>query len=247
MNLCLIVLKGVKFTAKFYSILTTMPTSLTYEEIPATSTPLYSIICLHGLGADGDDFKGMVPQLNIDHKQHINFIFPNAPMQAVTINDGVQMRSWYDILKAPLNAKVAVGDIYQSSMLLAQIIQGEIDKGIKADKILLVGFSQGGVIALHTGLRFSQKLAGIIALSTHLPTTEQLKTERAMSNHNTPIFMAHGTMDLVIYAPIAKDAFNRLKAMGYPISWHEYPMQHSLCLEEMIDIAHFIQRVLKLG
>lgn len=220
-----------------------MTTTLSCVEIPATSTPRYCIIWLHGLGADGHDFEGIVPELNIDHIEHIKFIFPNAPIQAVTINGGMQMRSWYDILEASLDREVAVDDIYQSSALLQQIIQGEIDKGIKSENILLTGFSQGGVIALHTALRYPQKLAGIMALSTYMPTTEQLKTERAPANNTTPIFMAHGTMDPVVYPQIAKESFHRLKAMDYPISWHEYPMQHSLCLEEITDISHFINQV----
>ena len=220
-----------------------MTTTLTCVKIPATSTPLYSIIWLHGLGADGHDFESIVPELRIDKPENINFIFPNAPVQAVTINGGMKMRSWYDILEASLDRKVAVEDIYQSSALLVDVIQGEIDKGIRAENILLAGFSQGGVIALHTGLRFPQKLAGIMALSTYLPTTEQLISERSPSNNETPIFMAHGTMDPVVYPQIAKESFNRLKSLDYPISWHEYSMQHSLCLEEITDISHFINRV----
>ncbi|NOR80634.1 MAG: alpha/beta hydrolase fold domain-containing protein [Methyloprofundus sp.] len=221
-----------------------MTAMLTCVEIPAPSTPLYSIIWLHGLGADGHDFESIVPELSVNKMEHINFIFPNAPIQAVTINSGMQMRSWYDILDASLDREVAVDDIYQSSALLAQLIQTEIDNGIKAENILLAGFSQGGVIALHTGLRYPHKLAGILALSTYMPTTEQLKTERATANNEAPIFMAHGTMDPVVYPQIAKEAFNRLKAMNYPISWHEYPMQHSLCLEEINNISAFINRVL---
>ncbi|RLA25152.1 MAG: carboxylesterase [Gammaproteobacteria bacterium] len=221
-----------------------MPAKLTCVEIPATAAPLYSIIWLHGLGADGHDFESIVPELSLNKAEHINFIFPNAPVQAVTINGGMQMRSWYDILEASLDRKVAVDDIYQSSALLDDIIQVEIDKGIKPKNILLAGFSQGGVIALHAGLRYPQKLAGIIALSTYMPTTEQLKTERAVCNNEIPIFIAQGTMDPVVNPQIAKDSFSRLKAMGYPISWHEYPMQHALCLEEITDISAFINRVL---
>ncbi|GAW87538.1 phospholipase/carboxylesterase [Bathymodiolus platifrons methanotrophic gill symbiont] len=221
-----------------------MTSPLSCVEIPATSNPKYSVIWLHGLGADGHDFESIVPELRLNNAAHINFIFPNAPVQAVTINGGMQMRSWYDILEASLDREVAVDDIYQSSALLDQIIQQQIDKGIKAENILLAGFSQGGVIALHTGLRYPQKLAGIMALSTYMPTTEQLKTERATANNEIPVFMAHGTMDPVVYPQIAKDSFNRLQAMNYPISWHEYPMQHSLCIEEITDISAFINRVL---
>jgi len=220
-----------------------MTSLLTCVEIPATSIPLYSVIWLHGLGADGHNFESIVPELTLNHAEQINFIFPNAPIQAVTINGGMRMPSWYDILDASLDREVAIEDIYISSAQIEQLIQREIDKGIKAENILLAGFSQGGVIALHIGLRYPQKLAGIMALSTYLPTTEQLKTERAAVNNGTPIFMAHGTMDPVVHLPIAKQAFNDLKAMNYPISWHEYPMQHSLCMEEIIDISGFINKI----
>lgn len=220
-----------------------MTSPLTCVEIPATSSPQYSIIWLHGLGADGHDFESIVPELSLNNMEHINFIFPNAPVQAVTINGGMQMRSWYDILEASLDRAVAIDDIYQSSALLDQLIQQQIDQGIKAENILLAGFSQGGVIALHTGLRYPQKLAGIMALSTYMPTTEQLTTERSEENNATAIFMAHGTMDPIVYPQIAKDSFSRLKSMSYPISWHEYPMQHSFCLEEINDISAFINRV----
>ncbi len=220
-----------------------MTSLLSCIEIRATSEPRYSIIWLHGLGADGHDFESVVPELRIDKIAHINFIFPNAPIQPVTINGGMEMRSWYDIVDITLDRKVAVDDIYQSSAEIKKLIQREIDNGIQAENILLAGFSQGGVIALHTGLRYPQKIAGILALSTYLPTTEQLITERALINNDTPIFMAHGTLDTVVHTRIGKDACQRLKAMGYPISWHEYTMQHSLCLEEIIDIAHFINRI----
>jgi len=220
-----------------------MTSLLTCVEILATSTPLYSVIWLHGLGADGHDFESIVPELTLNKAEQINFIFPNAPIQAVTINGGMRMPSWYDILDASLDREVAVEDIYISSAQIEQLIQREIGKGIKAENILLAGFSQGGVIALHIGLRYPQKLAGIMALSTYLPTTEQLKTERAAVNNDIPIFMAHGTMDPVVHLPIAKQAFSNLKAMNYPISWHEYPMQHSLCMEEIIDISGFINKI----
>jgi phospholipase/carboxylesterase len=220
-----------------------MSSLLNCVEIPASSTPLYSVIWLHGLGADGHDFEGVVPELSLNKKSNINFIFPNAPIQAVTINGGMQMPSWYDILDATLAREVAIDDIYTSAAHIERLIQREIDKGIKAENILLAGFSQGGVIALHTGLRYPQKLAGILALSTYMPTTEQLKAERSPENDATEIFMAHGTLDPVIAPQIAKDAFSRLQAMDYKISWHEYPMQHSVCLEEIADLSVFINKV----
>jgi len=153
------------------------------------------------------------------------------------------MPSWYDILEASLDREVAVDDIYASSAQLDQLIQREIDNGIKAENILLAGFSQGGVIALHTGLRSEHKLAGIMALSTYLPTTERIKSERTPINHDISIFMAHGSMDTVIHPHIAKQAYNDLQALNYPISWHEYPMEHSLCMEEILDISNFINQV----
>ncbi len=211
--------------------------------LPAIETAKYTIIWLHGLGADGRDFESIVPELSLEHKAFIRFIFPNAPIQAVTINGGMEMRSWYDILNASLDREVAIDDIYQSSTQLKQLIDYEIEKGIKAEHILLAGFSQGGVIALHAGLRFPKKLAGIMALSTYLPTTEQLKTERTECNYKTPIFMAHGSMDAIVHPYIAQQAFNCLTALNYPISWHEYPMEHSLCLQEIQDISTFINRV----
>lgn len=215
---------------------------LTYIEIPATSTTRYAIIWLHGLGADGHDFEGIASELKLLQEHYIHFIFPNAPIQPVTINGGMEMRSWYDILAADLNREVAVDDIYQSAKAITQLIEQEIEKGVKAENILLAGFSQGGVIALHAGLRFPKKLAGIVALSTYLPTIEQLKSERNSNNDNTPIFMAHGNMDPVVAPQTAKKAFTQLKELNYPISWHEYPMQHSVCSEQIIDIAKFINK-----
>ncbi len=202
----------------------------------------YSIIWLHGLGANGHDFENIVPELSLNQAAHIHFIFPNAPIQAVTINGGMEMPSWYDILDMSLDKKVAVDDIYHSSAQIEQLIQQEIDLGINAENILLAGFSQGGVIALHTGLRYAQKLAGILALSTYLPTIEQLKTEAATCNAQVPIFMAHGTMDTVVDLSIAKTAYQNLKQLDYPIEWHEYPMEHSLSLEEIEAISGFINR-----
>ncbi|NOQ65342.1 MAG: alpha/beta hydrolase fold domain-containing protein [Methyloprofundus sp.] len=220
-----------------------MKTKLTCVEIPATETHLYSVIWLHGLGADGHDFEGIVPELTLDKAANIHFVFPNAPVQAVTINNGMEMPSWYDIIDASLDREVAIDDIYQSVAKIEGLIHKELDLGIKAENIILAGFSQGGVIALQTGLCFTQKLAGIIALSTYLPTAEQLQSERAVENNETAIFMAHGTMDPVVDPQIAQQAYNNLKAMNYPISWHDYPMQHSVCTEEIVDISRFINKV----
>lgn len=215
-------------------------------EIPATSTHKYSVIWLHGLGADGHDFENIVPELHLIDSSSIKFIFPHAPVQKITINHGAEMRAWYDILSInELNREVDFRGIEHSAKLIDQLIQKEIDKGIPSQNILLVGFSQGGVLALHTGLRFHQSLAGIVALSAYLPTLDSLKMQRAEENNHTPIFMAHGIIDSVVAIEMGKVAFDGLKAMGYSIQWHDYVMEHSLCVEEIQQIAAFINTVFK--
>lgn len=217
-----------------------MNTTLSTIEILPTAEHRYSIIWLHGLGADGHDFESIVPQLRLKAQAHIHFVFPNAPIQPVTINGGMRMRSWYDILEMTLARKVDIDGIYQSAAAIEKLIEKEIALGVPAENILLAGFSQGGLIALHTGLRYAQKLAGIIALSTYLPTVEALTTEASELNKDIPIFMAHGSMDSVVAMQTGKQAFNALKAMQYPIKWFEYPMDHAVCMEEVRDIADFI-------
>jgi phospholipase/carboxylesterase len=218
---------------------------LSTVEIHPESEHKYSVIWLHGLGADGHDFEGLVPDLHLTAKAHIHFIFPEAPIQPVTINGGMTMRSWYDILEMSLDRKVDIGGIYQSASLIEPLIRQEINKGIPSNNILLTGFSQGGVIALHTGLRYPDQLAGIIALSTYLPTVEQLNTERSAANNATPIFMAHGIIDPIVAIESGKAAFDKLKSMNYNIKWHDYLMEHSLCAEEIQHISMFINSIFK--
>jgi phospholipase/carboxylesterase len=222
-----------------------MNTALSTIEILPTATHQYSIIWLHGLGADGHDFESIVPQLRLKAQAHIHFIFPNAPIQAVTINGGMKMRSWYDIFEMSLARKVDIEGIYQSAAAIDVLIQQEIDKGIRSENILLAGFSQGGLIALHCGLRYRQKLAGIIALSTYLPTVDSLQTEAETANRTIPVFMAHGSMDSIVPIQNGKTACDALKAMEYPLQWHQYPMDHSVCMEEVGDIADFINALFK--
>jgi phospholipase/carboxylesterase len=222
-----------------------MSSELSTIEIPPKSAHKYSIIWLHGLGADGHDFEGIVPELRLTAKSNIRFIFPNAPIQPVTINGGMAMRAWYDILEMSLAHKVDSNGIYQSAALLDRVIQQEIDKGVPSANILLAGFSQGGVLALHTGLRFPHKLAGIVALSAYLPTAEQLKTERSAANNATPIFMAHGMVDPVVAIESGKAAFDKLSSMKYSVEWHDYLMEHSLCIEEIGHISAFINSIFK--
>lgn len=214
-------------------------------EILPESEHKYSVIWLHGLGADGHDFEGLIPDLHLTAEANIHFIFPNAPVQPVTINGGMAMRSWYDILEMSLDSKVDIAGIYQSAALIEPLIQQEIDKGIPSINILLAGFSQGGVIALHVGLTCKHKLAGIVALSTYLPTVEQLKTEHSIANHAIPIFMAHGIIDSVVAIESGKAAFDKLKSMNYNIEWHDYVMEHSLCLEEIEHISAFMNAIFR--
>lgn len=212
-------------------------------EIQPKSAHKYSVIWLHGLGADGNDFKGIVPELHLSAEANIHFIFPNAPIQPVTINGGMQMRAWYDILEMSLERNVDIEGINRSAKLVERIIQQEMDKSILSEHILLAGFSQGGVIALHAGLSFSHKLAGIIGLSTYLPTLEQLKPGLSVVNNTSPIFMGHGMLDSVVAIESGKTVFNALHDLEYNVEWHDYLMEHSVCIEELGHISTFINGI----
>ncbi|MGZ5575391.1 MAG: alpha/beta hydrolase [Methylobacter sp.] len=212
-------------------------------EIQPEAAHKYSVIWLHGLGADGHDFENLIPTLHLAAEANIHFIFPNAPIQPVTINNGISMRSWYDILDMSMDHRVDIDGIYKSAGSIESLILQEIDKGIPSTNILLAGFSQGGVIALHAGLRHPHKLAGIIALSTYLPTIKQLKTERSAANNGIPIFMAHGIIDPIVAVESGKAAFDQLKAMNYDIEWHDYVMEHSVCIEEIEHISEFMSSI----
>lgn len=220
-----------------------MYSELSTIEIQPESAHHYSVIWLHGLGADGHDFEGIVPQLHLKNESNIHFIFPNAPIQPVTINGGMHMRAWYDILEMSLERKVDMAGIYQSANRIEQFIQQEMDQGIPSDHILLAGFSQGGVIALHAGLRHPHKLAGIIGLSTYLPTLDHLKTERSSSNNATPIFMGHGILDTIVSIESGKAVFHALTDLEYQVEWHDYLMEHSVCMEEIGHISAFMNGI----
>lgn len=223
-----------------------MKTSLSAIEIPPEDIHKFSVIWLHGLGADGHDFEGIVPELQLKDKKSIRFIFPNAPVQPVTVNGGMEMRAWYDIYEISLQRKVDEQGVYASARLIEEFILQEIDRGIPSEKILLAGFSQGGVIALHAGLRFKSKLAGILALSCYLPTVDRLNAERSAANDSTPILMAHGSMDPIVDIQAGKEAYHALKSMGYSIEWHQYPMEHAVCLEEIREISRFMNSIFRL-
>ncbi|MCW8825481.1 MAG: alpha/beta hydrolase [Gammaproteobacteria bacterium] len=202
-----------------------------------------SVIWLHGLGADGHDFEPLVPQLELE--QHpIRFIFPHAPSQAITINNGMVMPAWYDVTSMDLTQGEDEAGIDQSQQLLINWIEHEIEAGIPPDRIFLAGFSQGGAIVLHTGLRYPKKLGGIIALSTYLPLPERFDSEHSHTTNDLPIFMAHGNYDPVIPIGSGERSAMRIKGAGYELSWHDYPMEHSVNNQEIGDIAAWLSHQL---
>ncbi len=205
-----------------------------------------TVIWLHGLGADGHDFEQMLPALGLPTNHGIKFVFPHAPQRPVTINGGMVMRAWYDILEVNLRKQEDAEGIEASRMLLEGFIKAEREAGIPAKKILLAGFSQGGVVILHAGLRYSESLAGLLALSTYLALPDKLASEANSANESIPIFVAHGATDPVIPVQQGRDSAEQLTQAGYLVDWHEYPMEHSVSLEEIEDISRWLRAQLKI-
>lgn len=213
--------------------------------IDSKPEPDYAVIWLHGLGADGHDFEPLAKQLNIAQEKAIRFVFPHAPMQAVTINQGYVMPSWYDILNMQPGGTQDEAGIRESSRYLESLIEQQTSKGIREDKLVLAGFSQGGAVALHTGLRYKKRLAGIMALSTYLPLHDRLADEASSANKAISIFQAHGLSDEVLPPQMAFMTRETLQAEGYEPDWHSYKtMGHSLCPEEIDDINAWLKTVL---
>lgn len=197
------------------------------------------VIWLHGLGADGHDFEGILPQLNLPDSHNIRFIFPHAPVQPVTINGGMAMRSWYDIVSTTIADRADLAGIDASRCIVDELIEQQIEQGIAADKILLAGFSQGGLVALHSGLHSQNKLAGVLALSTYYPQ----QCLRAVTN-NVPVFMAHGLYDQVIPVTVAQQAQQLFEKLELPVEWQAYPMEHQVCQAEIEAISNWLQKQL---
>jgi phospholipase/carboxylesterase len=198
-----------------------------------------SVIWLHGLGADGHDFADIVPQLHLPENLPIRFIFPHAPIRPITINANMRMRAWYDIYSLEDLTQEDEAGILQTEKSINELIRAEIDNGIPSNRIILAGFSQGGAMALFAGLRYPQPLAGILALSTYLPLANQpLQT----ANRNIPIFMAHGRFDPVLPMSLGQQTYMLLKKLNYPIEWHEYPMEHQVCAEEIAAISQWLRQ-----
>jgi phospholipase/carboxylesterase len=204
--------------------------------------PANSVIWLHGLGADGSDFVPIVRELDLTGCPPIRFIFPHAPTMPVTINGGYVMRAWYDILGADIVKREDEKGLRTSQAAIEQLIAQERARGVAANRIVLAGFSQGCAMTLQTGLRYPEKLAGLLCLSGYLPIHETLAAERHAANHDTPIFMAHGTGDQVIPVSRAQQTRDLLVAAGHPVEWHEYRMQHAVCEEEIDDIGNWLRR-----
>lgn len=213
-------------------------------EFSPASAPLASIIWLHGLGADGNDFAPLIPQLDIIEALAVRVVLPHAPRRAVTINNGMVMRAWYDISATDFSAVEDEAGIRDSARLLEALVRREVEHGVPAGRILLAGFSQGGAVVLHTGLRYPQRLGGILVLSAYLPLAASLPAERSAANSDTPIMFAHGQQDPVVPMPWALKSRDVLERQGYTVDWHDYPMPHAVCAEEIGDIRDWIVQVL---
>ena len=202
------------------------------------------VIWLHGLGADGNDFAGLVPELNLGGCPPIRFIFPHAPSMPITLNGGYLMPAWYDIAGTDLISRQDATGIAKSERAIGALIDQEIARGIAPERIVLAGFSQGCAMALHTGLRYPKRLAGIVALSGYLPLADRFADQRHTANARTPVFMAHGSMDPVVIPAWGESSRDTLVALGHPVQWHTYPVQHSVHPREVADISAFLTQVL---
>ncbi|HYM36068.1 MAG TPA: alpha/beta hydrolase-fold protein [Steroidobacteraceae bacterium] len=200
-----------------------------------------SVIWLHGLGADGYDFVPIVPELRLPAELGIRFVFPHARLRPVTINNGYVMRAWYDIKALALNGPEDEIGIRESESSLREYIQRERDAGVAADRTIVAGFSQGGAIALHTALRYPQRLAGVMALSTYLPLRQTLSVEASAANRDAPIFMCHGSQDFVVPMTLGEMSRDVLSKLGYNVMWKQYPMAHEVCAQEIVDIANWLR------
>ena len=218
--------------------------SLEVIEAQSGDNPLATIVMLHGLGADGRDFVPMAEQLDLSSIGPVRFLFPCAPHLPVTINGGYRMPAWYDILGADLVNRQDEAGLRQSLASIEALIAHEKTRGIPASRIVLAGFSQGCAMALMTGLRHGERLGGIAGLSGYLPLADKTAAERSLANQDVPIFLAHGRHDDVVAPVRALASRDALTALGYRVEWHEYPMGHSVCLQEVADLQQWLLRVL---
>jgi phospholipase/carboxylesterase len=202
--------------------------------------PQWAVLWLHGLGADGNDFAPIVPELLRPHWPAIRFVFPHAPVQPITINNGLPMRAWYDIVSMDFRSRADAAGVDASVQALDALIEQQIAGGIPAERILLAGFSQGGAVILSAVLRRTRPIGGLIALSTYLPDPENAAAQRAPDGIRPPVFMAHGTQDPVIPQAVAGHTAQTLKDLGFPLEWHSYPMAHQVCAEELQALGDWL-------
>ena len=213
-------------------------------EIDTGPQPTASIIWLHGRGADGHAFEPIVPELGLSGSPAVRFVFPHAPYRPVTVNGGATMRAWYDIAIDERGFRQDEAHIRDSEQTLRRLIEQERERGIDSRRIVLAGFSQGAAIALHTGLRYPQPLAGIMALSMPVPLPERIASELNAANARVPVFLAHGTQDQVVPYPMGEYGHHLLEQIGLPVEWHSYPMGHTVTQEEVADIRAWLGRVI---
>jgi len=213
-------------------------------EIETGVEPRGAVIWMHGLGADGHDFEPIVPELDLDGVPPLRFVFPHAPLRPVTINGGAVMRAWYDILGVGGVRREDEQGVRASQRDIEALIEREKKRGLAAGQIVLAGFSQGGAMALHVGLRYPDRLAGLLALSCYLPLASALGTEASPANRDVPIFWAHGLHDPMLPLAMAEQGREQIAALGYQIEWHQYPIPHSVSADEIADVARWLERVL---
>jgi len=199
-----------------------------------------SVVLLHGLGADGTDFVPIVEELRLPDAHPVRFVFPHAPLRPVTVNAGYVMRAWYDIRSFTPEGRADAAGLAQSVERVNGYLRREIERGVAASRIVLAGFSQGGAVALAAGLRFPQRLAGILALSAYLPFPQTLEAERSVANADVPILMCHGRLDPVVHVTLGQEARDVLTGLRYPVEWREYPMQHEVCAAEIADVGRWL-------
>jgi phospholipase/carboxylesterase len=209
-------------------------------EVETGPNPAWSVIWLHGLGADGHDFEPIVPELVDEDWPAIRFVFPHAPVRAVTINGGMRMRAWYDILGLEIAQRQDERGVRESIAFVQGLIARENARGVPSERIVIAGFSQGGAIALASGLRHAERLAGVVALSTYLPIAESSGAERSEANRTMPIFMAHGSLDPVVGHALGLMSCSYLEQLGYAVQWHSYSMPHSVNAEEIADLSRWL-------
>jgi len=218
------------------------PTILDAVEITTGAEPTAAVVWLHGLGADGHDFEPLVPWLDWPGAPAVRYVFPHAPTRPVTVNGGMQMRAWYDILGINIDRDQDEAGIEESISQATALVRREQERGIEPGRILVAGFSQGGAIAIQCALRYPEKLAGLIALSTYMLQVHRLESERHQANQGMPVFMGHGTADPIVPLQLGSQAAESLRQLAYPVEWQQYPMQHAVCPEEIEHIAAWMQK-----